>query len=141
MDLALVGGGMLMGERVGYSILVGSVIAYAIIAKIAEEKGWVKDSSNVMDMRNGARGLLLWPGVTFMAQVFTQGCPSVPVVFENHSLFGPVGSVWVSGEVVSGTEVSVVGVPGGTAVVSWVSLHAAHTAKRAKAGRKGSAST
>ena len=67
LDFALVGGGMLMGEKVGYSVLAGAIIAWGMIGPLAESKGWVSDTENVFNMKNGARGLLLWPGVTFMA--------------------------------------------------------------------------
>ena len=67
IDLALVGGGMLMGEKVGYSVLAGAIFAWGMIGPFAELKGWVSDTENVFNMKNGARGLLLWPGVTFMA--------------------------------------------------------------------------
>ena len=67
LDFALVGGGMLMGEKVGYSVLAGAIFAWGMIGPLAESKGWVSDTENVFNMKNGARGLLLWPGVTFMA--------------------------------------------------------------------------
>jgi len=67
LDFALVGGGMLMGEKVGYSVLAGAIFAWGMIGPFAESKGWVSDTANVFNMKNGARGLLLWPGVTFMA--------------------------------------------------------------------------
>ena len=67
LDFALVGGGMLMGEKVGYSVLAGAIFAWGMIGPFAESKGWVSDTENVFNMKNGARGLLLWPGVTFMA--------------------------------------------------------------------------
>ena len=66
LDFALVGGGMLMGEKVGSSILIGAVLAWGVIAPIAENHNWCP-SKDPMDMKLGARGLLLWPGVTFMA--------------------------------------------------------------------------
>ena len=56
-----------MGEKVGYSVLAGAIFAWGMIGPFAELKGWVSDTENVFDMKNGARGLLLWPGVTFMA--------------------------------------------------------------------------
>lgn len=62
LDFALVGGGMLMGEKVGYSVLAGAIIAWGMIGPLAESKGWVSDTENVFNMKNGARGLLLWPG-------------------------------------------------------------------------------
>jgi OPT family oligopeptide transporter len=58
---------MLMGEKVGYSVLAGAIFAWGMIGPFAESKGWVSDTENVFNMKNGARGLLLWPGVTFMA--------------------------------------------------------------------------
>ncbi len=56
-----------MGEKVGYSVLAGAIIAWGMIGPLAESKGWVSDTENIFNMKNGARGLLLWPGVTFMA--------------------------------------------------------------------------
>lgn len=65
VDATLVGGGVLMGTRVGLSILMGSWFAYGVLAPYAESRGWV--SGDPLNMRGGARGLLLWPGVAAMA--------------------------------------------------------------------------
>ena len=65
VDATLVGGGVLMGVRVGLSILMGSWFAYGILAPYAESRGWV--SGDPLNVRGGARGLLLWPGVAAMA--------------------------------------------------------------------------
>ena len=65
VDATLVGGGLLMGFRVGCSLVFGAVIAWAFIAPEATARGWV--TGDPLSMRGGARGLLLWPGVAAMA--------------------------------------------------------------------------
>ena len=45
---------MLMGEKVGYSVLAGAIIAWGMIGPLAESKGWVSDTENVFNMKNGA---------------------------------------------------------------------------------------
>ena len=65
IDATLVGGGILMGTRVGVSVLVGGVCAWGIVGPWAAARGWV--TGDPLSMKGGARGLLLWPGVTMMA--------------------------------------------------------------------------
>lgn len=65
VDATLVGGGLLMGFRVGCSLVFGAVIAWGFIAPEATARGWV--TGDPLSMRGGARGLLLWPGVAAMA--------------------------------------------------------------------------
>jgi uncharacterized oligopeptide transporter (OPT) family protein len=65
VDATLVGGGVLMGFRVGCSLVFGAVIAWGVIAPEATARGWV--TGDPLSMRGGARGLLLWPGVAAMA--------------------------------------------------------------------------
>ena len=65
IDATLVGGGILMGTRVGVSVLVGSVCAWGMVGPWAAARGWV--TGDPLSMKGGARGLLLWPGVTMMA--------------------------------------------------------------------------
>eukprot|EP00740_Mantoniella_antarctica_P017771 CAMPEP_0181377428 /NCGR_PEP_ID=MMETSP1106-20121128/17892_1 /TAXON_ID=81844 /ORGANISM="Mantoniella antarctica, Strain SL-175" /LENGTH=599 /DNA_ID=CAMNT_0023496163 /DNA_START=188 /DNA_END=1983 /DNA_ORIENTATION=- len=65
LDATLVGGGILMGPRVGLSILCGAALSWGCLGPYAQYVGWVVGSP--MSMKGGARGLLLWPGVAMMA--------------------------------------------------------------------------
>lgn len=64
LDATLVGGGVLMGPKVGVSILFGAIVAWGFVGPHAEAMGWV--SGDPLSMKGGARGLLLWPGVAAM---------------------------------------------------------------------------
>tara|TARA_B110000459_G_scaffold13331_1_gene13115 strand:+ start:242 stop:2347 length:2106 start_codon:yes stop_codon:yes gene_type:complete len=65
VDPILVGGGALMGTKTGISVLLGSTIAYGLIAPVMHSNGLI--NGNPLDMKHGARGLMLWPGVAAMA--------------------------------------------------------------------------
>lgn len=58
------GAGMLMGIRVGVSLLLGAIIAWGIITPIIVHFNWV--SGPLFNYKTGAQGWLLWPGVTLM---------------------------------------------------------------------------
>ena len=47
------------------SVLVGSFCAWGMVGPWAAARGWV--TGDPLSMKGGARGLLLWPGVTMMA--------------------------------------------------------------------------
>lgn len=58
------GAGILIGPRVGVSILLGALLSWGLIGPMVTEMGWVSDK--IMDYETGARGWLLWPGVALM---------------------------------------------------------------------------
>jgi putative OPT family oligopeptide transporter len=60
----LFGAGILIGPRVGISLLAGAVVAWAVIGPIAQAAGWAP--GEVMSYTDGPRGWLLWPGVGIM---------------------------------------------------------------------------
>lgn len=64
-DATLVGGGILMGTRVGLSVFLGGICAWGLVGPWTANRGWT--SGDPLSMKGGARGLLLWPGVTMMA--------------------------------------------------------------------------
>lgn len=61
---SLFGAGFLVGPRVSISLLIGAVIAWAILAPIAKSNGWAEGA--VMSYGDGPRGWILWPGVALM---------------------------------------------------------------------------
>lgn len=61
---SLFGAGFLIGPRVSFSLLLGAIIAWAILGPIAQSAGWAP--GGVMSYKDGARGWLLWPGVALM---------------------------------------------------------------------------
>ncbi|HAA54485.1 MAG TPA: hypothetical protein DCE42_06995 [Myxococcales bacterium] len=60
----LMGAGILIGPRVGTSLLIGAIIAWGIVGPIVQNIGWA--SGPTMSLKTGARGWLLWPGVAIM---------------------------------------------------------------------------
>lgn len=58
------GAGILIGTRVGVSLLIGAIVSWGILGPLAVEAGWVSDK--IMDYETGPRGWLLWPGVALM---------------------------------------------------------------------------
>lgn len=58
------GAGILIGAKVGTSLLIGAILAWGILGPMATELGWVSDK--IMDYKTGARGWVLWPGVALM---------------------------------------------------------------------------
>ncbi len=58
------GAGILIGPRVGISLLLGAILSWGILGPWAMDMGWV--SENIMDYKTGARGWILWPGVALM---------------------------------------------------------------------------
>jgi OPT family oligopeptide transporter len=62
------GVGVLVGPRVGISMMLGSVLAWAWLAPMAFERGWVPPGVNDPNATWFVAGLqwLLWPGVSMM---------------------------------------------------------------------------
>lgn len=58
------GAGILIGIRIGASLLVGAVLAWGIVGPLGNELGWF--TGKIMSYKDGARGWLLWPGVALM---------------------------------------------------------------------------
>ena len=58
------GAGILIGPRIGISLLLGAVLSWGVVGPVITEMGWV--STSIMDFKTGARGWLLWPGVALM---------------------------------------------------------------------------
>lgn len=67
IDPILLGGGALMGARTGISVLFGAVCAYGVLAPRLARTGDIENGDDPMDMKRGARGTMLWPGVAAMA--------------------------------------------------------------------------
>ncbi|MBI4705769.1 MAG: OPT/YSL family transporter [Deltaproteobacteria bacterium] len=60
----MVGVGLLIGPRVGASLLAGAVVAWGALGPVASRLGWAPGP--VMSMTSGPRGWLLWVGVAIM---------------------------------------------------------------------------
>jgi len=64
------GAGMLIGPRVGISLLIGSVVGWGILAPWVQVQGggeteaWAPGA--IMSYQDGPRGWILWPGVAMM---------------------------------------------------------------------------
>lgn len=61
---SLFGAGFLIGPRVAGSLMLGAVVAWAVIGPLVLQAGWVDGA--VMSYSDGPRGWLLWPGVALM---------------------------------------------------------------------------
>ena len=84
------GAGILIGNRVGISLLLGAIAAWGIMGPMATEAGWVSDK--IMDYKTGARGWVLWPGVALMVT------DSLMSLFMNYkSIFNTFKKVETSG--------------------------------------------
>lgn len=60
----MTGAGILIGPRVGASLLAGAVASWAILGPLAQSQGWTPGA--IMSYSDGPRGWLLWPGVAIM---------------------------------------------------------------------------
>jgi len=66
----LLGTGLLIGARNGLSLLLGSMVAWLVLAPFAIKEGWVASTEF-----SGLSSWLLWPGVALMASAaFTSLC-------------------------------------------------------------------
>jgi uncharacterized oligopeptide transporter (OPT) family protein len=77
LDPMLTGAGALSGTKAGSSMMLGAVLAWAVIGPIVQSAGLTRGS--VMGLDTGVRGWLLWPGVTLMlVDSIVTLCLSVP---------------------------------------------------------------
>lgn len=60
----MTGAGILIGPRVGASLLLGAIAGWGVLGPIAQSAGWAPGS--IMAYSDGPRGWLLWPGVAIM---------------------------------------------------------------------------
>lgn len=60
----LLGAGILIGPRVGSSLLIGAIAGWGILGPLATALGWVTGAP--MDVGTGGRGWILWPGAAIM---------------------------------------------------------------------------
>ncbi len=60
----LFGAGILVGPRVGVSLISGAIVAWAITGPLVQDAGWAPGA--IMSFADGPRGWLLWPGVAIM---------------------------------------------------------------------------
>ncbi|MGH1467927.1 MAG: OPT family oligopeptide transporter [Bdellovibrionales bacterium] len=58
------GAGILIGPRVGLSLLLGSILSWGVLGPLSMQLGWT--SGEIMSYETGPRGWLLWPGVALM---------------------------------------------------------------------------
>lgn len=60
----MLGAGILIGPRVGASLLLGALVSWGMLAPFVQSQGWVQGPVN--DYAAGAAGWILWPGVAIM---------------------------------------------------------------------------
>jgi len=58
------GAGILIGPRIGISLLLGAVLSWGILGPLSLQMDWT--SGAIMSYADGPRGWLLWPGVALM---------------------------------------------------------------------------
>ncbi len=58
------GAGILIGPRVGISLLIGAILGWAVLGPWSKSAGFVEGP--IMSYASGPRGWLLWPGVAIM---------------------------------------------------------------------------
>ncbi len=62
----MTGAGLVIGPRVGISLVLGAVTGWLVLGNLVSELGWVSDPKAIMSYEKGARGWILWPGVAIM---------------------------------------------------------------------------
>ncbi|MCB9741162.1 MAG: OPT/YSL family transporter [Alphaproteobacteria bacterium] len=73
----MTGAGLLIGPRVGSSLLLGAIAGWAVLGPYAQSQGWAGGPSfneveglweggKTMSYSDGVRGWILWPGVAIM---------------------------------------------------------------------------
>jgi uncharacterized oligopeptide transporter (OPT) family protein len=62
------GAGILIGPRIGTSLLLGTIAGWALLGPFARSQDWVSDVSDaaIQSYQTGPRGWILWPGVAIM---------------------------------------------------------------------------
>jgi len=60
----LFGAGIIIGFRIGMSLLMGALVAWGLLAPWVNASGWV--TGPIMSYTNGTAGWILWPGVTLL---------------------------------------------------------------------------
>ncbi len=60
----MTGAGLLIGPRVGTSLVLGAIVGWGLLGPLAQSQGWVTGS--IMSYQDGPRGWILWPGVAIM---------------------------------------------------------------------------
>ncbi len=63
---SLLGAGMLMGPRVVWSLVAGTIVGWAILGPFAQYQGWAPGTNILNDYATGPRGWILWPGVAIL---------------------------------------------------------------------------
>lgn len=60
----MTGAGLLIGPRVGLSLLAGAIIAWGLLGPYVQSQGWATEP--ILEYHGGPRGWILWPGVAIM---------------------------------------------------------------------------
>ncbi len=60
----MTGAGLLIGPRVGSSLLAGALFSWCVLGPLAQSQGWATGA--IMSYQDGPRGWILWPGVAIM---------------------------------------------------------------------------
>lgn len=63
---SLIGAGILMGPRPVWSLVAGTILAWAILGPLAQYNGWAPGTNIMHDFATGPRGWILWPGVAIL---------------------------------------------------------------------------
>ncbi len=59
------GAGILIGPRIGISLLLGALLSWGLLGPLSVHYGWTAGDA-IMTYETGAKGWLLWPGVALM---------------------------------------------------------------------------
>ncbi len=62
----MTGAGLVIGPRIGISLLLGAITGWLLLGQIVIDNGWVADPKAIMSYEKGVRGWILWPGVAIM---------------------------------------------------------------------------
>lgn len=63
---AMTGAGLLIGPRVGISLLAGAIVSWGILGPMVVNQGWVEAGTTNAQTLGRVRDWILWPGVAIM---------------------------------------------------------------------------
>ncbi len=86
------GAGILIGPRIGISLLLGALLSWGLLGPLSLHFGWTTGA--IMSYETGPRGWLLWPGVALMVTDALMALAiSMPTIIKSFKKKAPTGEV------------------------------------------------